>query len=118
LKILYIEDVPASAELVKLYVNTLLHTSIQTAPDGTSGLVAVEQNKPDLILLDINLPDINGISLCKQIKASDPNQIVVALSANATENNQRIAKNAGFDDYLIKPIDLTTLNEIIEHYRP
>ncbi|WP_126454180.1 response regulator [Sulfuriflexus mobilis] len=79
----------------------------------------IEANKPDLVLLDINLPGINGFEVLQRLQANpDTNNIpVIAISANARESDIEKGINAGFSYYLTKPINvnllMTSINEVL-----
>lgn len=76
------------------------------------GIAASEKNQIDLFLLDINLPDGNGIALCKKIRTRS-NQPILFLTARNTEENMLEGFQAGCDDYIAKPFSLTVLRQKI-----
>ena len=109
--VLYIEDNPANVELVRemLKLDTRIH--LEVATDGESGLDAAIKLKPHLILLDINLPGLDGYQVVKQLRA-DPELAripCIALSANAMTSDLGRARSAGFADYITKPFDVELL---------
>jgi len=119
-KILYIEDNPANMTLVRQFFARYPGYQLLEAESAEAGLEMVRAEMPKLILMDINLPEMDGFEalsilkkegLTKQIK-------VVALSANALVSEVERGHEAGFDDYLTKPIDfsklLTTLNKVLQ----
>ena len=75
---------------------------VSSAMTGRAGLDAVERDKPDLIVLDLGLPDIDGVSVCRQVRESSSVPIVV-LSARGAEADKVSALDAGADDYVAKP---------------
>jgi two-component system KDP operon response regulator KdpE len=75
---------------------------VSTAMNGRAALEAVDREAPDLILLDLGLPDIDGVVVCSQIRESHSTPIVV-LSARGAENDKVRALDAGADDYVTKP---------------
>jgi two-component system KDP operon response regulator KdpE len=75
---------------------------VTTAMSGRAALEAVDRDAPDLILLDLGLPDIDGVAVCSQIRASHGTPIVV-LSARGAEHDKVRALDAGADDYVTKP---------------
>ncbi len=106
--VLYVEDNPANLRLVKKVLG--LHPTIRllTAVDGGSGIQMVRSNLPDVVLMDINLPDMDGYQALKILRA-DPKTAhipVVALSANAMSLDIEKGLNAGFFRYITKPIKL------------
>ncbi len=84
---------------------------VMTAPDGASGLQAAARLRPDLILMDLSLPVIDGWEASRRLKA-DPELChipVIALTAHAMQGDEARARACGCDDYLAKPIDETLL---------
>lgn len=106
--VLYIEDNPANLLLVSQVFARLPGIKLLTAPDANQGLVILKEHQPNLVLLDINLPDINGYSVLKQIK-STMDIPVFAISANAMRSDIRKGLDAGFDKYLTKPVNVEEL---------
>lgn len=122
-QILYIEDNSSNRRLIEkiLYGEPLL--SLSSANNGMDGLRLINkmERNPDIILLDINLPDIDGYEVIKRIQQNvkTKNIPVVALSANAMMDERKYALDKGFIKYLTKPIDvqelLDTLYSILKH---
>ena len=79
------------------------------AAEGTTGIAAIEQccvDPPDLVLLDVRLPDIHGVEVCRQIKAANPGIVVLQTSAAVTTAHDRaLALNGGADAFLVEPIE-------------
>ena len=109
LRVLYIEDNPVNAlvmrELVALRPNITLHV----AGDGRTGIDAALQLRPDLVLADMQLPDMDGHELLRQLRAQRVPATLIALSANAMPDALARARASGFDDYWTKPIDVARL---------
>lgn len=105
--ILYIEDNILNVQLVEELIGTIEGISLISAQTGLEGLAMVKNHSPDLILLDIYLPDFDGFEVLKRIKEDhDHEQIpVIALSANAVQGEIDRALAAGFTEYICKPID-------------
>ncbi len=104
--VLYIEDNPANVELVKTLLARFPGVSLLIATHGQQGLALAALQKPDLILLDLNLPDISGADVLKRIM-SDPSLCdtpVVVLSADATSSQIRRLTEMGAYAYLTKPL--------------
>ena len=88
------------------------------AVNATEALEILETTVPDLILMDINMPDMDGYSLTAKIKkmpkfASVP---IVALTANVMRGDREKSLEAGCDGYIQKPIDIDTISDQIQHY--
>lgn len=77
--------------------------------DGSSALDYVSSNKVDLILLDVNLPDVSGLEVCAKVRQSSNVPIIVVSAVDETGVKLKLL-NAGCDDYMVKPIDLKELN--------
>lgn len=109
--ILYIEDNPANLRLVTVIIEKHSKHELISAPDGNLGLELVKSQKPDLILLDINLPGSNGYEVLIEIqKDKDISHIpVIAVSANAMKSDLDKGKEAGVIDYVTKPIEVKKL---------
>ena len=103
-RILVIEDEPALAEMLRYNLEKEGY-DVATAADGEKGLVAVDEAKPDLILLDWMLPHISGLEVCRQLRRKrDTQEIpVIMLTARGEENDRVRALDVGADDYVTKP---------------
>ena len=114
-KILYVEDNPANMKLVKDIVGMTNHHLIE-AVTGPLGIEAALSHYPDLILLDINLPELDGFEVFKKL-SNEPSVCsvpVVALSANAMKKEIDRAFELGFKQYITKPINVKELLSTIE----
>jgi DNA-binding response OmpR family regulator len=87
---------------------------VSIATDGTSALELVRENKPDIVLLDIIMPGMWGTDVLKQIKKIDPLINVIMTTAVGDENEVKKALKAGALDYLIKPLDLRKLADLLD----
>jgi two-component system, OmpR family, response regulator ResD len=99
--ILIIEDEANIVDLVRLYVEEAGFT-LAVAGDGPSGLTTYEQIAPDLIILDLMLPGMDGYEVCKRIRAQGHTPILM-LTARRTEDDRVMGLDLGADDYLTKP---------------
>ncbi|WP_018653097.1 response regulator transcription factor [Actinomadura flavalba] len=79
------------------------------APDGADALERAAARPPALVLLDLGLPDIDGVSLCRKLRTRLPDAVIVVLTARTREFEVVVALDAGADDYLTKPFRLTEL---------
>jgi len=107
LRVLCVEDNPVNLQLVRELLALRPAVRLATAVDGGSGLAAALAELPDLVLLDLQLPDIDGIEVMRRLRA-DPRTAgcrIVALSADAMPDHIETALAAGFDDYWTKPIE-------------
>lgn len=114
-KVLYIEDNPANTRLIESTIDKFTACDCYSAVNGYDGVEKALKLKPDLILLDIDLPDINGYEVFKKLREYNEltNTPVVAVSANAMRPDIDKALDLGFFDYVTKPIDISTLINIV-----
>ncbi len=115
LTLLYVEDNPANLNLVQEIVRFRPGLRLLTAPDGQLGIALARAHLPDLILMDINLPGIDGVEALRLLRA-DPQTAhipVIALTANAMPRDIERGIAAGFFRYLIKPINIDEFTEAI-----
>jgi PAS domain S-box-containing protein len=115
--ILYIEDNPANLMLVEDIIESRTDLNLLTARDGYTGIEIARSKLPDLILMDINLPGINGTDALK-ILAKDPltsHIPIIALSANAIPRDIEKGLAAGFFRYLTKPIKIHEFIDTLDH---
>ncbi len=111
-KILVVDDAPDTLEIIQ----TLLHYEgydVITASTGEEGLKKAEEEKPEVILLDINLPGIDGNEALRRIRQINPHQCVVMLTAFATVENAIQALKEGVSDFLKKPFENEHLIHIV-----
>lgn len=106
-KLLYIEDNPVNQLVVQELVAQRPLLQLVCEEDGGRGLARARTMQPDLILLDMQLPDFNGYEVLQQLRADALTAAIpcIALSANAMPEDIRRAREAGFTDYWTKPID-------------
>ena len=116
-KVVVIGDEEFLTELIRVNLR-LRGIDVTTAEYGEDGYAKVLEIKPDLILLDARLPDIDGWEICKRIKSNDEiNMIpVVFVTAAAQESDRLRAKEAGADGFLAKPFQITELLNTIKKY--
>ncbi len=105
--VLYIEDNPVNTLLVEQFLSRFPHLRVHTAADGASGVQRAAELQPDLVLLDMHLPDMDGVEVMRRLRAHpDTRRLrVVALSASAMADDVERAMQAGALDYLTKPLD-------------
>jgi putative two-component system response regulator len=104
--VLVVDDVPANRELLQGHLDDLGY-EVREARDGIEALEAVEAEEPDLILLDIDMPRLDGIAVCERLKAHPTRRLIpiVILTASNDRNTRLRGLAAGADDYLSKPFD-------------
>jgi two-component system cell cycle response regulator DivK len=104
-KILIVEDVDFNRDLIVQLLED--NYEILTAADGAEGIQLAERERPDLILMDLSLPVIDGWEATRRIKANAALQHtpIIALTAHAMRGDEEKARESGCDDYLSKPLD-------------
>ena len=105
--ILVIEDDPSIRELTQLGLSAA-GFRVSTAADGWSGLTRFRQDGPDLVVLDLMLPGMDGLEVCRQIRAVSVVPIVM-LTARTETNSVVVGLEAGADDYVTKPFEMPVL---------
>lgn len=113
-RILIVEDNVDSRETLRDLLELWGH-QVEVAPDGAAGLVAFATCPPDVALIDIGLPGLNGYDLTRQIRAAGVSPVVrlVALTGYGQPEDRRRALEAGFDDHLVKPLDPEKLRHLL-----
>ena len=115
--VLCIEDNPVNMILVERIVEAEGHHLLK-AEDGHIALDLLENETPDIILLDINLPGIDGLELARRFKANERLAPIplIATTAQVLVGDRERCLEAGCDDYLPKPLDIRKLRQVIRHY--
>jgi DNA-binding response OmpR family regulator len=112
-KILLVEDDEFVADLLICALSSQRYL-VDVATDGKTGRELAEAFKYDLILLDLVLPQLDGISFCKQLRSCGDRTPILLLTAHDTSSNKVLGLDAGADDYVVKPFDL---NELLARIR-
>jgi two-component system cell cycle response regulator DivK len=117
--ILYVEDNPDNMLLVKRVLQSRGYNVLE-AKNGLMGVAMAETENPDLILLDINLPDIDGYEVARRLRSSGNVKLtyvpIIAITANALRGDAEKALEAGCDVYMSKPINIRELAARVEAY--
>ena len=113
-RVLIVDDNPTNLKLVAYLVRTHGY-DVDTAGDADAALAAIAAHPPRVILMDLQLPGVDGLELTRQIKADPATRsiAVIAVTAYAMKGDQEKALAAGCDDYVTKPIDTRTLPDVI-----
>ncbi len=112
--ILVAEDHRDLADMFRLALETL-DVHVDVAWDGASAVTLAQRNLPDLALLDIGLPDIDGFEVCRRLRAlpGGADTRIVALTTWATMDDRRRGAAAGFDEHWAKPIGVDLLLQLV-----
>jgi CheY-like chemotaxis protein len=118
LSVLYIENNQSNVALMKGYFNDVAHVRLLCAENAEIGIVFASEYQPELIFIDLNLPDIDGYTALHKLKAEAKlnDTAVVAVTTDVMKKTREKVKQAGFDDFLAKPISFNTLQKMLQQY--
>lgn len=109
MKLLVIDDDPSTADLLKAILQTMnVPAAIEQATTGFEGIQKVKETQPDIIILDLVMPEMDGWKVCQEIRQFS-NVPILILSALDQPGHVAAALDAGADDYLIKPVSANIL---------
>jgi CheY-like chemotaxis protein len=116
-QILIVDDNPTNLKLVTYLVKSHGH-DVATASDAETALAAITTRRPTVILMDLQLPGIDGLELTRRLKADPATRSIpiIALTAYAMKGDEEKALAAGCDDYVTKPIDTRKLPDVIARH--
>ena len=116
--VLYIEDNPVNAYLMQAIFDSRPNVRLQVLTHGQAGLDFAAQHRPDLILLDMNLPDMDGEEFLRHLRADEGSAKipVVVVSADAMGEHRGLCQSLGIADYITKPFDLDQFEKIVNRY--
>ncbi len=112
--ILIVEDVELNVDLLTQLLED--DYNLLVASDGAQGVTMALENNPDLILMDISLPMMDGYEATRRIRQTLTSLPIVGLSAHAMQSDIERAKAAGCNDYLTKPVDDNLLFKMLDKY--
>ncbi|NOR42278.1 MAG: response regulator [Gammaproteobacteria bacterium] len=115
-RIVYVEDEPINAHLMSEIIKKLTNHHLVIAKTGSEGLKLILEELPDLVLLDIGLPDMDGYKILEQMRAHPQAKKIpaIAVTARAMMDDVERGERAGFDDYIVKPVMAAELLKSIE----
>ena len=114
--ILIVEDIDLNIDLLTQILED--DYNLLVAKDGAQGVAFTEQYKPDLVLMDISLPIMDGYEATQNIRKTYQSLPIIGLSAHAMQGDADKARDAGCTDYLTKPVDENLLLQKIKQYLP
>ncbi len=112
--ILIVEDVELNIDLMTQLLEDDYHLLV--ARDGAQGITMALENRPDLILMDVSLPVMDGLQATKRIRAANAVMPIIGLSAHAMQGDADRAKEAGCNEYLTKPVSDDLLFKTLDKY--
>lgn len=109
-KILVVDDEADSLEIIRLILENEGY-KVQTASDGQEALSKASQQKPDLIFLDVKMPELDGYEVCRRLKSLPETTMIPVImhSASGSEQTRAQAREAGADDFMFKPFTIKKL---------
>lgn len=112
-RILVVDD---EKDVCDIFKKTLTQEGydVFTALDGESGIEIVKEKKPDIVLLDLNMPKMGGIEVLQRIKEIDKNTVVIIITGYGSMDSARMAMRWGAFDYITKPIDLNYVKAVVK----
>lgn len=116
-KVLIVEDNEQNMELFRDLLMSKGYT-VMEAVDGEAALAKVHSETPDLILMDIQLPKIDGVEVTRRMRANPSlnNVVIIAITAHAMKGDREDFLKAGFNDYIAKPINIKTFLQTVENH--
>jgi CheY-like chemotaxis protein len=118
-RILIVDDNPDSAASLTLLLK-MTGNETHTSHDGLEAVAAAERFRPDVVLLDIGLPKLNGYDACRRIREQPwgKSMVLVAVTGWGQEENRRKSQEAGFDHHMVKPVDYGTFMKLLASLSP
>jgi len=116
-RILIVDDNPTNLKLVTFVVKAQGY-EVTTASDADTAVASIREARPTVILMDLQLPGIDGLELTRRLKADPATRAIpiVAVTAYAMKGDHEKALSAGCDDYVTKPIDTRALPDVISRH--
>ena len=112
-KILFIDDDQSQRKMINDIIKRFGY-AVKTAADSGEAMQILESEKYPLIIMDLNIPGVDGMALCKRIRETDFESVIYALSGHAAEFKPERFEEIGFDGYLSKPVKIKVLKLAIE----
>jgi PAS domain S-box-containing protein len=112
LRVLVVEDQADSARSLSLLLELLGH-EVEVVADGRNAIEAVERFRPTVVLLDIGLPGMDGYEVARRLRARGSKALLVSLTGYGRDADKLRSREAGFDDHLVKPVELETLERLL-----
>lgn len=118
-RILVVDDSEDSATSLGLLLRSSGH-QVQLAHDGLGALAAAESFRPEVVLLDIGLPKLNGYDVCRHLRRQSwgQNVFLIAVTGWGQDEDRQASRSAGFDHHIIKPVHYPDLLELLSQVKP
>ena len=117
-KVYLIEDDERNMNLFTAILKLIPECKIYTETRGNAGLELIRQGEPDLVILDIQLPEMSGIEICQEVRKMPKFKDVpiIAVTSFAMKGDKKRILKAGFDEYLSKPIQVAEFRKLVRRY--
>lgn len=118
LRVLVVDDNRDCADSLSMLVN-LWGNEVQTAYDGSAALVMTVERPPDVVLLDLGMPEMDGCRMARQLRCQTrfTHTLLIAITGYADQTHRLLCDEAGFDHYLLKPIEVADLENLLRRER-
>ncbi|QDT33264.1 ATP-binding protein [Thalassoglobus polymorphus] len=115
-RVLIVEDSAGIARMTAILFKKLGHLP-EIALDGGTAIKKYKELQPEIVLLDLMLPDMSGLEVTQEIRRLDPHDatLIVVLTGHGDDEHRQLAKESGCDEYLVKPVDVRDLKELATH---
>ncbi len=114
MKILLVDDSRTIRNIQKNVLKQLNHTDVMEAEDGVQALAQIKENMPDLMLIDWNMPNMDGITLVRKVRETNKDVPIIMCTTEAEKSRVLEAIKAGVNNYIVKPFTVESLGEKIE----
>ena len=114
-RVLVVDDNRDSAQTLAMMLK-IMGNDVRTAHDGLEAIEQAQDYQPDVLLLDLGMPKLNGYDVCRRIReqAWGAKLQIIALTGWGQAEDRQRTKDAGFDHHLVKPVDVTRLRELLD----
>lgn len=117
MRILVVDDSPLTRTAVVTALKAFKHDVVGEGKDGREAINLYKELHPDVVLMDLAMPNVDGLEAIKEIVAMDPGAVIVAVSALYDRTMQRRAVELGAKAYIVKPFELSELMNVIENLK-
>ncbi|HEX4130643.1 MAG TPA: response regulator [Pirellulales bacterium] len=117
--VLVVEDNTGAAQMLAKLLKTIWGHDVELAHDGLEALERVQQRRPDVMLLDIGLPQLNGFQVAERLRDLPESRptLLVAVTGYGSPDDFRRSAELGFDDHLVKPVSIAALEAVFQHQK-
>jgi two-component system chemotaxis response regulator CheY len=113
-RVLVVEDEAVAASVISDQMRRLGHEIVDCATTGAAAIASYEKNRPDMVTMDVNLPDFSGMEAARRILRAHPKAIILLVTCEPREKRLIDALSAGVKGYVEKPVQFQQLRDIVE----